>query len=179
MVGTTVGWNGTTTDACRWIGESPPRWRESGSENALIALDAPERPPGPGLISPLSGPPPSASFRAPFGRPGPGRLPRGGARRREPLDDPNRREAGGENGRGPQEDSAKRRMAAAYQGAVEAVFAVVLPTLLGWWVDGKLGTSPTFLLIGIVLGFAAFFVRLWRLRSLMDGSDGGRPPESQ
>ncbi|CAG0955420.1 hypothetical protein MYXO_00453 [Myxococcaceae bacterium] len=70
-------------------------------------------------------------------------------------------------------------MAAAYQGAVEAVFAVVLPTLLGWWVDGKLGTSPTFLLIGIVLGFAAFFVRLWRLRSLMDGSDGGRPPESQ
>lgn len=70
-------------------------------------------------------------------------------------------------------------MAAAYQGAVEAVFAVVLPTLLGWWVDGKLGTSPTFLLIGIVLGFAAFFVRLWRLRSLMDGSDEGRPPESQ
>ncbi len=71
-------------------------------------------------------------------------------------------------------------MAAAYQGAVESVFAFVLPTLLGWWVDEKLGTSPLLLLIGLVLGFAAFFVRLWRLRSLMGGDAGGpgRPPES-
>lgn len=72
-------------------------------------------------------------------------------------------------------------MAAAYQGAVESVFAFVLPTLLGWWVDEKLGTSPLLLLIGLVLGFAAFFVRLWRLRSLMGGDAGGpdRPPESK
>ena len=101
---------------------------------------------------------------------------RGGA---DPLSDPNRQEPGGDNGRSPEEGDAKRRMAAAYQGAVEAVLAFVLPSLLGWWVDGKRGSSPTFLLIGVVLGFAAFFVRLWRLRRLMDGSAGGRPPESQ
>ena len=95
------------------------------------------------------------------------------------MTEPNRQQRGGDNQRSPEGNSAKRRMAAAYQGAIEAVFAFVLPGLLGWWIDGKLDTSPTFLLIGLVLGFAAFFVRLWRLRGLMDGSDGDRPPESQ
>ena len=102
---------------------------------------------------------------------------RGGA---NPLTDPNRQQQrGGDKERGPEGDSAKRRMAAAYQGAIEAVLAFVLPSLLGGWADAKLDTSPIFLLIGLVLGFAAFFVRLWRLRSLMDGSGGEGPPESQ
>jgi len=72
-------------------------------------------------------------------------------------------------------------MAAAYQGAIEAVLAVVIATLFGWWVDGRLGTSPAFMLVGIVLGFAAFCVRLFRLRGLMVGAsdDGPKPPESK
>ncbi|MCC6640920.1 MAG: AtpZ/AtpI family protein [Deltaproteobacteria bacterium] len=71
-------------------------------------------------------------------------------------------------------------MAAAYQGAVEAVLAVVIATLVGYWVDGRLGTSPAFLLLGLALGFAAFFVRLWRMRDLMSGprGEGPGPPES-
>jgi F0F1-type ATP synthase assembly protein I len=73
-----------------------------------------------------------------------------------------------------------RGMAAAYQGAIEAVLAVVLATLAGYWVDGRFATSPTFLLIGLVLGFAAFCLRLWRLRDLMAGppGQGPKPPES-
>ena len=30
--------------------------------------------------------------------------------------------------------------------------AIVAPTLLGVWVDGKVGTAPLFLLIGLLLG---------------------------
>jgi len=77
-----------------------------------------------------------------------------------------------------------RRAASAYQGALEAVFAVVITTGLGYWLDGRFGTAPGFLLAGLAVGFAAFFVRLWRLRHLMeatraergeDGSKGNGP----
>jgi F0F1-type ATP synthase assembly protein I len=101
------------------------------------------------------------------------------------VNDPGREQPGGERGDGaPQQDadprSSTRGMAAAYQGAVEAVLAVVIATVFGYWVDGRFATSPTFLLIGLVLGFAAFCIRLWRLRDLMAGSRGQepKPPES-
>lgn len=36
--------------------------------------------------------------------------------------------------------------------------AIVAPTLLGVWIDGKAGTAPLFLLIGLLLGvFVAFY----------------------
>ncbi len=71
-------------------------------------------------------------------------------------------------------------MAAAYQGAIEAVLAVVLATLFGYWIDGRFGTSPVCMFLGLALGFAAFFVRLLRLRDLMSGprGEGPEPPES-
>jgi len=67
-----------------------------------------------------------------------------------------------------------RRAASAYQGAIEAVFAVVITTGIGYWLDGRFGTAPGFLLGGMAVGFAAFFVRLWRLRTLM-----GEPPSER
>ncbi len=71
-------------------------------------------------------------------------------------------------------------MAAAYQGAVEAVLAVVLACLFGYWLDGRFGTSPIFLFLGLALGFAAFCVRLFRMQGLKAGpqDDGPKPPES-
>lgn len=81
----------------------------------------------------------------------------------------------GEQG-SPQESGTRGlggRAASAYQGAIEAVFAVVITTALGYWLDGRLGTAPGFLLAGLAVGFAAFFVRLWRMRHLM----GERPGE--
>lgn len=61
-----------------------------------------------------------------------------------------------------------RRAASAYQGALEAVFAVVITAGLGYWLDARFGTAPKLLLAGLAVGFAAFFVRIWRLRHLME-----------
>jgi len=60
-----------------------------------------------------------------------------------------------------------RRAAAAYQGAIEAVLAVVITTGAGYWLDRRFETGSTFLLVGIVIGFCSFALRLWRMRHLM------------
>lgn len=60
-----------------------------------------------------------------------------------------------------------RRAAAAYQGAIEAVLAVVIMTGAGYWLDQRFETAPAFLLAGIVIGFCSFALRLWRMRHLM------------
>ena len=78
------------------------------------------------------------------------------------------------------------RRAAAYQGASEAVFAIIIATGLGYWADESFGTAPRYLLIGVVLGFVAFVLRLLRMRSLFDEPDaasdrggprGTKPPD--
>ncbi|MEN8183285.1 MAG: AtpZ/AtpI family protein [Myxococcota bacterium] len=69
-----------------------------------------------------------------------------------------------------------KRGGAAYQGALEAVFAVPVGVGIGYFVDRTFETFPTFLLVGAGVGFAAFVLRLWRLgRDLQEseGSDGG------
>ena len=35
----------------------------------------------------------------------------------------------------------------------EFVAAVLLPGSLGWWLDGKAGTRPWLMLVGLLLGF--------------------------
>lgn len=54
-------------------------------------------------------------------------------------------------------------MGAAYQGAFEAVFAILIAVLAGHWADGALGTEPWLLLIGVAVGFGSFVLRLIRL----------------
>ena len=56
-----------------------------------------------------------------------------------------------------------RRRGAVYQGGSEAVFAILIAAGIGYWLDGRMDTAPTFLLIGLAVGFAAFTVRLVRL----------------
>jgi F0F1-type ATP synthase assembly protein I len=51
----------------------------------------------------------------------------------------------------------------AYQGTVEAVFAILIAVGIGYLADRRLDTFPTFLFVGVGLGFAAFVLRLWRL----------------
>ena len=53
--------------------------------------------------------------------------------------------------------------ALAYQGALEAVFSILIGAGLGAWADHGFGTSPIFLLVGLVIGFAAFVLRIVRL----------------
>lgn len=66
-----------------------------------------------------------------------------------------------------------RRGGAAYQGTLEAVFAILIGTGIGYLADRSFGTSPALLLLGVALGFAAFVLRLWRL-----GRELNQPDES-
>jgi ATP synthase protein I len=71
--------------------------------------------------------------------------------------------AGGGEGEQAERRRGARRQALAYQGAFEAVVAILIAAGGGYWLDRRLGSSPWGLLIGTVLGFAAFVVRLLRL----------------
>lgn len=91
--------------------------------------------------------------------------------------EPDREARGGRRVPGPR--SASQRMASAYQGAVEAVVAMVISALAGYWIDGRFGTAPIGLFVGMTIGFAAFVVRLLRMRTLMGDEGSGGPPESK
>jgi len=67
-----------------------------------------------------------------------------------------------------------RRQGAAYQGALEAVFAILIAGGIGYWADGHFGTSPWLLLLGFVIGFGSFVLRLFQLgRQLRAGQEPG------
>jgi hypothetical protein len=51
----------------------------------------------------------------------------------------------------------------AYQGAIEAVMAVLVGAAAGYWVDRRWGTTPYGVLVGVVVGFAAMVLRLLRM----------------
>lgn len=61
--------------------------------------------------------------------------------------------------------AAKRGMASAYQGAIEAVVAMVICALAGWWIDRRLGSEPWGLFVGMAFGFAALLLRLLRIKT--------------
>lgn len=73
---------------------------------------------------------------------------------------------------------------AAYEGAMEAIFSILIAVGLGYWADSHFGTSPRYLIIGAVLGFAAFVLRLFRMAKLVEeasqssGDEGPESPES-
>lgn len=74
-------------------------------------------------------------------------------------------------------DPGVRRQSAAYQGVVEAVVALLLCIGIGYYADLRWQSSPTGLLIGVVIGFSAFVLRLVRLRDLWKtGTDDKEPP---
>lgn len=46
---------------------------------------------------------------------------------------------------------------------MEAVLAVPIAVGFGYWADTHFGTSPRYLLVGAVIGFCAFVLRLVRM----------------
>ena len=70
-----------------------------------------------------------------------------------------------------------RRGGAAYQGTVEAVFAILIAVGIGFFVDRTFETFPAFLLVGVALGFAAFVLRLWRLGRELNQPEGSEEVE--
>ncbi len=52
--------------------------------------------------------------------------------------------------------------------------AIVAPTLLGLWVDGKAGNDPLFLLVGLLIGVILAFYGTYKMASgLMTNSGAG------
>ena len=66
-------------------------------------------------------------------------------------------------------------MGAAYQGAMESVFSIVIGVLLGWWADRSFETSPWGVLVGATIGFGAFVLRLSRLGAALNAPTGNAP----
>ena len=62
------------------------------------------------------------------------------------------------------------RAGKAYQRALEAVLAIPIGIGIGYFVDGRLDSSPFGLVIGAALGFAAFVRRLVSMRSLVESA---------
>ena len=77
---------------------------------------------------------------------------------------------GGLGGRG-----SARRQALAYQGAFESVFAILIGAGFGYGADRYFESVPWGLIVGLLLGFSAFVLRLVRLASELgvphDGDD--------
>jgi F0F1-type ATP synthase assembly protein I len=55
---------------------------------------------------------------------------------------------------------------------VELIAPLLAGLFGGYWLDGKLGTSPWFLITGTVLGFAAGFLNFFRAVLPRKGRDG-------
>jgi len=66
-----------------------------------------------------------------------------------------------------QRQRAARRQGLAYQGAFEAVIAILIAIGIGYWIDTSFDTSPYGLLIGAAVGFGSFVLRLLRLGRLL------------
>jgi F0F1-type ATP synthase assembly protein I len=62
---------------------------------------------------------------------------------------------------------------AAYQGAMEAVFSILIGIGAGAWADRHFGTAPWLLALGAAIGFGAFVLRLARMRRLFEDGDTG------
>ncbi len=63
---------------------------------------------------------------------------------------------------------SSQRGARAYQWAMEAAFSIPIATGLGWWADSYFETEPILLLVGMLIGFGAFVMRLVRMRHLVE-----------
>ena len=74
----------------------------------------------------------------------------------------------GTDGDKPARRRNARRQALAYQGAFESVFAIGIGAGFGYFADAQFGTSPWGVLVGVLLGFAAFILRLVRLARQLD-----------
>ena len=56
--------------------------------------------------------------------------------------------------------------------------AIVLPTLGGVWLDGKAGTSPLFLLLGLLLGVVLALYGTYRMvAGLLTGQSDSKGPK--
>lgn len=66
---------------------------------------------------------------------------------------------------------ANRSGGAAYEGAFEAVGAILIATLLGYWFDSHYETTPVGVIVGAIIGFGAFVLRLVKMGRQLHPAD--------
>ena len=64
-------------------------------------------------------------------------------------------------------EGANSTAGSAYQGAFEAVLSIVIAIGLGYWVDARFEVAPIGLVVGAILGFSAFVLRLMRMGKIV------------
>ncbi len=62
---------------------------------------------------------------------------------------------------------------------MEAIFAILISVGLGYWADSHFGTEPVWLIVGAIIGFAAFVLRLFRLSKLVQETAEAAETETQ
>jgi len=67
----------------------------------------------------------------------------------------------------------------AYQAGFEAVGSILLACGIGFWVDRRFETAPVGVLVGAVIGFGAFVLRLMRLGKELHPVDEMQPSAGQ
>ena len=88
---------------------------------------------------------------------------------------------------GPERTSkaSLRKSGGAYEGALQAALAIVISMGFGIWADRTFDSSPIGLMIGVLIGFGAFTLRIWRLlnednpaakQDSEEGPQGGSDP---
>ncbi len=60
---------------------------------------------------------------------------------------------------------------------IEIAASMVLPLLLGVWLDGRYGTTPWGVLGGVFLGMAATALKLYKITVLTSRKKGQTPPK--
>jgi F0F1-type ATP synthase assembly protein I len=65
--------------------------------------------------------------------------------------------------RRPEGESQVRWLGRTYQGALEAVLAIVIMAVIGAYADSHFDTAPVLFLVGLAIGFGSFVLRLLRL----------------
>ena len=86
---------------------------------------------------------------------------------------------GQRSGRQP-ENGPRLRLGRTYQGALEAVLALVVMAVLGAVADSHFGTAPVLILVGLANGFGSFVLRLVRLLNETKPASGRtEPPEER
>ncbi len=70
-----------------------------------------------------------------------------------------------------------RAMAQGFRIVTELAAAVLVGCVIGWQLDGWIGTSPLFLIVFLALGTAAGFWNMMRIGAESTSRGGGGPPK--
>jgi F0F1-type ATP synthase assembly protein I len=79
----------------------------------------------------------------------------------------------------PDDRSAVARATQLASSVITVSLEMVMPILVGYWIDQKLGTKAVFAILGAAIGLATGIWSLIRMTQPPRGNAGNHPPEQQ